>query len=262
MFLSPPLNPTTNVTSAEAAAQIRKSLCPGRTTATVLLKAGVAFLWRFLTVGFLDTSLLCEALFDLFVLCIGKDEQLIQKLQSYSEVSLHATSTGILSGKKSFLKYALFSLCLPPEKPRDRGGPARVADGQAVGRALRGAPPHAGAPGGAVLPVRLGCLQQLGARRPRRAHVQVAQREVARLQVQADAVVEGEALAAGVGHCVARPGGPQELLVLSNMPLSSLTLSGSTLPPAPMRRSPGHTLMLCGLFCVIDLSHPWVVTDS
>ena len=26
--------------------------------------------------------------------------------------------------------------------------------------------------------------------------------------------VEGEALAAGVGHCVARPGGPQQLLVL------------------------------------------------
>ena len=87
-----------------------------------------------------------------------------------------------------------------------------MADGQAVGRALRGAPPHAGAPGGAVLPV-LG-LQQLGARGPRGAHVQVAQREVAGVQVQADAVVEGEPLAAGVGHCVARPGGPQQLLVL------------------------------------------------
>ena len=37
---------------------------------------------------------------------------------------------------------------------------------------------------------------------------------MARLQVQADAVVEGEPLAAGVGHCVARPGGAQELLVL------------------------------------------------
>ena len=36
---------------------------------------------------------------------------------------------------------------------------------QAVGRALRGAPPHAGAPGGAVLPI-LGRLQQLGARGP------------------------------------------------------------------------------------------------
>ena len=47
-------------------------------------------------------------------------------------------------------------------------------------------------------------------RRPR----QVAQREVAGLQVQADAVVEGEPLAAGVGNCVARPGGPQQLLVL------------------------------------------------
>ena len=47
---------------------------------------------------------------------------------------------------------------------RGRGGPARVADGQAVGRALRGAPPHAGAPGGAALPV-LG-LEQLGARGP------------------------------------------------------------------------------------------------
>ena len=67
-------------------------------------------------------------------------------------------------------------------------------------------------PGGAVLPV-LG-LQQLGARGPRGAHVQVAQREVAGLQVQADAVVEGEPLAAGVGNCVARPGGPQQLLVL------------------------------------------------
>ena len=38
--------------------------------------------------------------------------------------------------------------------------------------------------------------------------------EVAGLQVQADAVVEGEPLAAGVGNCVARPGGPQQLLVL------------------------------------------------
>ena len=84
-----------------------------------------------------------------------------------------------------------------------------MADGQAVGRALRGAPPHAGAPGGAVLPV-LG-LQQLGARG---AHVQVAQREVAGLQVQADAVVEGEPLAAGVGHCVARPGGPRHSFVI------------------------------------------------
>ena len=45
-----------------------------------------------------------------------------------------------------------------PQGPRACGGPARVADGQAVERALRGAPPHAGAPGG-VLPV-LG-LQQL-----------------------------------------------------------------------------------------------------
>ena len=66
--------------------------------------------------------------------------------------------------------------------------------------------------GGAVLPV-LG-LQQLGARGPRGAHAQVAQREVAGLQVQADAVVEGEPLAAGVGNRVARPGGPQQLLVL------------------------------------------------
>ena len=138
-----------------------------------------------------------------------------------------------------------------------------MADGQAVGRALRGAPPHAGAPGGAVLPV-LG-LQQLGARGPRGAHVQVAQREVAGLQVQADAVVEGEPLAAGVGNCVAGPGGPQQLLVLQP---SSLTPSGSTsatatktplgiFPPAPMRRSPGQTLMLCGLFCGV-----WVGTDS
>ena len=63
-----------------------------------------------------------------------------------------------------------------------------------------------------MLPV-LG-LQQLGARGPQGAHVQVAQREVAGLQVQADAVVEGEPLAAGVGNCVARPGGPQQLLVL------------------------------------------------
>ena len=53
-----------------------------------------------------------------------------------------------------------------PQGPRACGGPARVADGQAVGRALRGAPPHAGAPGGAVLPV-LGRLQELGARGPR-----------------------------------------------------------------------------------------------
>ena len=41
-------------------------------------------------------------------------------------------------------------------RPCACGGPARVADGQAVGRALRGAPPYAGAP---VLPVRLGRLQ-------------------------------------------------------------------------------------------------------
>ena len=56
------------------------------------------------------------------------------------------------------------------EVPRKRrvvpapDGPARVADGQAAGRALRGAPPHAGGFGGAALPV-LG-LQQLGARGP------------------------------------------------------------------------------------------------
>ena len=43
--------------------------------------------------------------------------------------------------------------------PRACGGPARVADGQAVGRVFGGAPPHAGTAGGAVLPV-LG-LQQL-----------------------------------------------------------------------------------------------------
>ena len=42
----------------------------------------------------------------------------------------------------------------PAGKRVPRGGPARVADGQAVGRALRGAPPHAGAVLG---------LQQLGA---------------------------------------------------------------------------------------------------
>ena len=79
MFLSLPLNPT-NVTSAEAVAQICKSLCPGRTTATLFLKAGVAFVWRFLT-AFLETNLLCEALFDLSVFCFRKDEQLIQKPQ-------------------------------------------------------------------------------------------------------------------------------------------------------------------------------------
>ena len=61
-----------------------------------------------------------------------------------------------------------------PQGPRACGGPARVADGQAVGRALRGAPPYAGAPGGAVLPV-LG-FQQLGACGPRGAHVQVSVR--------------------------------------------------------------------------------------
>ena len=105
-----------------------------------------------------------------------------------------------------------------------------MADGQAVGRALRGAPPHAGAPGGAVLPV-LG-LQQLGARGPRGAHVQVAQREVAGLQVQADAVVEGEPLAAGVGHCVARPGGPRSSAAC-RCPAS---LRPAPLPPRPQRR--------------------------
>ena len=89
--------------------------------------------------------------------------------------------------------------------------------------------------------------------------------------------MEGEALAAGVGNCVARPGGPQQLLVLQ---LSSLTPSGSTsatatktplgiFPPAPMRRSPGHTLMLCGLFWGAPLvvwqrlfCGVWVGTDS
>ena len=88
---------------------------------------------------------------------------------------------------------------------------------------------------------------------------------MAGLQVQADAVVEGEPLAAGVGS---------SSCFFSRTPLSSLTPSGSTsatatktplsiFPPAPMRRSPGHTLMLCGLFCVIHLSQPfWVGTDS
>ena len=57
------------------------------------------------------------------------------------------------------------------------------------------------------------------------------------------------------------------------MPLSSLTPSGSTsatatktplgiFPPAPMRRSPGHTLMLCGLFCVAVWLHPLVGAES
>ena len=99
----------------------------------------------------------------------------------------------------------------------------------------------------------------------------MAQREVAGLQVQADAVVEGEALAAGVGHCVARPGGPQQLLVLQPhavvQPHSTSATATKTplgiFPPAPMRRSPGHTLMLCGLFCVLHLSHPfWVSPKS
>ena len=119
-----------------------------------------------------------------------------------------------------------------------------------------------------MLPV-LG-LQQLGARGPRGAHVQVAQCEVAGLQVQADAVVEGEPLAAGVGHCSA--GWPaSSSWFFSRMPL---TPSGSTsatatktplgiFPPAPMRRSPGHTLMLCGLFWGVAVwLHPLVGTDS
>ena len=84
-----------------------------------------------------------------------------------------------------------------------------------------------------MLPV-LG-LQQLGARGPRGAHVQVAQREVAGLQVQADAVVEGEPLAAGVGHCVARPGGPQQLLVLQPHAVVQ-PHSVRLLPPRPQRR--------------------------
>ena len=107
-------------------------------------------------------------------------------------------------------------------------------------------------------------FQQLGARGPRGAHVQVAQREVAGLQVQADAVVEGEPLAAGVGHCVARPGGPQQLLVLQPHAVvqpHSVRLhfrhghkdALGNFPPAPMRRSPGHTLMLCGLFCGVSV---------
>ena len=135
-----------------------------------------------------------------------------------------------------------------------------------MGRALRGAPPHAGAPGGAVLPV-LG-LQQLGARGPRGAHVQVAQREVAGLQVQAHAVVEGEPLAAGVGNCVARPGGPQQLLVLQPHAVvqpHSVRLHFrhghknplGYLPAGPNEAQPGHTLMLCGLFWGVWL-HPLV----
>ena len=71
-----------------------------------------------------------------------------------------------------------------------------------------------------MLPV-LG-LQQLGARGPRGAHVQVAQREVAGLQVQADAR-------------------SSSWFTATKTPLGIF-------PPAPMRRSPGHTLMLCGLF--------------
>ena len=59
---------------------------------------------------------------------------------------------------------------------------------------------------------------------------------MAGLQVQADAVVEGEALAAGVGHCVARPGGPQQLLVLqprrsrAGLPLSAAPVRLNVLP--------------------------------
>ena len=58
--------------------------------------------------------------------------------------------------------------------------------------------------------------------------------------------MEGEPLAAGVGNCVARPGGPRSSWFFS---LSSLTPSGSTsatatktrlgiFPLAPIRRSP------------------------
>ena len=89
---------------------------------------------------------------------------------------------------------------------------------------------------------------------------------MAGLQVQADAVVEGEALAAGVGHCVARPGGPQQLLVLQPSGSTSATATKTPLgifPPAPMRRSPGHTLMLCGLFWGAVWLHPfWVSPKS
>ena len=46
---------------------------------------------------------------------------------------------------------------------------------------------------------------------------------MAGLQVQADAVVEGEPLAAGVGHCVARPGGPQQLLTPSGSTSATAT---------------------------------------
>ena len=111
-----------------------------------------------------------------------------------------------------------------------------MADGQAVGRALRGAPPHAGAPGGAVLPV-LG-LQQLGARGPRGAHVQVAQREVAGLQVQADAVVEGEP-----------PGGPQQLLVLQPHAVVELEVMGcyESVPTQTPQNSPQSMRVWPGL---------------
>ena len=61
-----------------------------------------------------------------------------------------------------------------------------------------------------MLPVRLGRLQELVALEA----PTYRWRSVRWQDSRADAVVEGEALAAGVGHCVARLGGPQQLLVL------------------------------------------------
>ena len=71
-------------------------------------------------------------------------------------------------------------------------------------------------------------------------------------------LLEGKLLAAGVGNCVARPGGPQQLLVLQPhavvQPLRPAPLPAghkdalAYLSAGPKRRSPGHT---CSAGCFV-----------
>ena len=73
--------------------------------------------------------------------------------------------------------------------------------------------------------------------------------------------MEGEPLAAGVGNCVARPGGPQQLLVLQPHAVVQphsvrLHFRHGHKDALGYLAQPRHTLMLCGLFCVAV--HPGV----
>ena len=82
-------------------------------------------------------------------------------------------------------------------------------------------------------------------------------------QVQPDAALQSQTLAAGVGDGVAEPCGAQQLLLLQPQPVVQ-TCSGSTsvtatktplgiFPPPPISRSPGHTSMFCARFCGLCL---------